>query len=408
MPYERPLRLQEGSGGRARRLPAVGEHEHVLSGGDRRPARSQAARHLLDADLPRHPDVPGKAGTELLVQPLQRRLAEDHQRDDRRLHQPRSGRGQGGRACRLDRYDRDQLGFQMGDLYPTGSARRAGEHRQQVPELQLRHELRLPAVPADVAVRGARDCDHRQPHVAARTAHLQDGRVLQHGVQGAAAIVGHGHGQFHAERARAPTKRTTASPTCCSGITRPTRSRTASTTADFRYVGLEGYVQDTWRPTFAHDARLRPARRLPRADLLDRASSSRTTSCRTRTTRRRPSRFRQRRACCAAASFPAAAISSTAWSRRTRSGLPKGAIDGRINLAPRVRVRLGRDGQRADSRPRWVRHLPRALPPEQPELRRPGQPTAQLHPASLRRQRRRDFSGAASTPACASPSRRWA
>ena len=64
----------------------------------RRPARRQPARHLLDADIPRHPHVPGEARAELLVQPVQRRLAEDHERDHRRPHEPGSGRGQGGRS----------------------------------------------------------------------------------------------------------------------------------------------------------------------------------------------------------------------------------------------------------------------------------------------------------------------
>ena len=116
----RALRLQEGSGGRPGRLPDVGEHEHVLSRRDRRPARGQPARHLLHADLPRHPDVPGEARAELLVQPVQRRLAEDHQRDDRRLHEPRSGRGQGGRSAGRGSTIAIALGFRIGDLYPTG------------------------------------------------------------------------------------------------------------------------------------------------------------------------------------------------------------------------------------------------------------------------------------------------
>ena len=58
------------------------------------------------------------------------------------------------------------------------------------------------------------------------------------------------------------------------------------------------------------------------------------------------------------------------------------------------RLRVGRHRGRQHGRARRVRRLPRTVPPEQPELRRPRQSAAQLHAASLRRQHRSDFSGA--------------
>ena len=167
-----------------------------------------------------------------------------------------------------DQYDRDRAGVQDGRPVSDRQARRTGEHRQQVPEFHLRRELRVPAVSADVALRGAGDRDHRQPDVAAGFAHLQDRRVLQHGVQGAAAVVGHGHGQLLAERAHDQRDQLRA------------RQPAARELPDVHAVGRDllrglplcrprGIRPGHLAPHVARDARLRPARRLSRSDVFD-------------------------------------------------------------------------------------------------------------------------------------------
>ena len=101
--------------------------------------------------------------------------------------------------------------------------------------------------------------------------------------------MGHGHGQFLAERAGASTTTNYGLANLLLGNYQTYTQSDGIYYGDFRYVGLEGYAQDTWRPTsrVTLDYGLRVA--YLGATYYGRAVPAELLRARTRTTRRRRS-----------------------------------------------------------------------------------------------------------------------